>query len=90
MSKISPWLKARLAARATSRKAKRSKREKPAADTTKLQVVRLGKVMAIDYRHASDNRGYRHKFNGKTGVFYTKDRRYLVIGPIDIKAFIDD
>jgi hypothetical protein len=57
--------------------------------TTRLTATRLGRALEVRYEHAGDGRRYAHKFGRGVSVGYTADRRYLIVGPINVKPFIE-
>lgn len=56
----------------------------------KIRVTTLGKAMRLDYVHAANGKGYTHKFTRRAPVHTTADGRFLIIGPVSVKPFIED
>jgi hypothetical protein len=93
MTTRSPWLAAKIAARmkakASPARKRRAKKARAKKSEPRVRVIRLGRALKLDYIHARNGRAYTHKFSRGVAVTYTRDGKYLVIGPVSAKTFIE-
>jgi hypothetical protein len=86
--RISPWLAAKIAARKKNPPRAKKRRATRSAEP-RLHVTRLGRALKLDYVHVKNGKAYTHKFSKGVAVTYTSDGKYLVIGPVSAKTFIE-
>lgn len=101
--KMSPQVRAMLAALKRSRRSKRKaarknpprrartarRRRRSSSAGPTIHATRLGKVKSITYTHAVDGKLYKHAFGRGTNVAYTRDNK-MILWPVRIQPFIGD
>lgn len=68
-------------ARKASRKKAAGKAQPPAQ---RIEVEGLGQPVTLTYRRAG--KLYSHQFGARARLFCTRDRRFLVIGPVRVRG----
>lgn len=78
--------------RRSKKKPRRSttRRTTPPASTppARVRATKLGEARSIVYKHADGNL-YRHTFKAGTFLAQSDCGRYLIVGPVQVKRFID-
>ena len=80
------------------RKARVSKRRRPGRKASAarrrrtgqvLHATKLGRAVELKYVHAGNAKAHKHTFGRGVAVAYTADRRYLIVGPVDVNPYIE-
>ena len=54
-----------------------------------LHVTKLGRAIELRYVHVGNGKAHKHQFGRGTAVAYTADRKYLLIGPVNVNPYIE-